>query len=132
MEMSGYHDLYLKADVLLLADVLERFIDMYLEYYGLDPCHYFGSPGLNLDAMLKMPGIELELISDNDMYLFVEKRMRGSIPFIPKRYSKANNKYMKSYNDSQPNKCIIQLNANNLYGWATSKYLPYSEFKWLT
>ena len=66
--------------------------------------------------MLKMSGIELELISDNDMYLFVEKRMRGSISFIPKRYSKANNKYMKSYDDSKPNKCVIHLNANNLYG----------------
>ena len=82
--------------------------------------------------MLKMSGIELELISDIDMYLFVEKRMRGSISFIPKRYSKANNKYMKSYDDSKPNKCVIHLNANNLYGWAMSQYLPYSEFKWLT
>ena len=82
--------------------------------------------------MLKMSGIELELISDIDMYLFVEKRMRGSISFIAKRYSKANNKYMKSYDDSKPNKCVIHLNANNLYGWAMSQYLPYSEFKWLT
>ena len=110
---------------------MERFIDMYLEYYGLDPCHLFRSPRLNLDAMLKMPGIE-KLISDISMYLFVEKRMRASISFIPKRYSNANNKYMKSYDDSKPIKCIIHINANNLYGWATSRYLPYSKFKLLT
>ena len=81
--------------------------------------------------MLKMPGIE-KLISDISMYLFVEKRMRASISFIPKRYSNANNKYMKSYDDSKPNKCIIHVNANNLYGWATSRHLPYSKFKLLT
>ena len=85
---------------------MERFIDMYLEYYGLDPCHLFRSPRLNLDAMLKMPGIESELISDISMYLSVEKRMRASISFIPKRYSNANNKYMKSYDDSKPKQFI--------------------------
>ena len=60
--MGDYHDLYLRTDVLLLADVLEKFIGTCLEYYGLDPCHYFSSPGLSWDAMLKMTGIELELI----------------------------------------------------------------------
>ena len=71
--MGGYHDLYLKPDVLLLADVFEKFICMCLKYYGLDPCSYFSSPGLRWDGMLKMAGIELELISDIDMYLFLEK-----------------------------------------------------------
>ena len=71
--MGGYHDLYLKLDVLLLADVFEKFIGMCLKYYGLDPCSYFSSPGLRWDGMLKMTGIELELISDIDMYLFLEK-----------------------------------------------------------
>ena len=70
------HDLYVKTDVLLLADVFEKF-SMCLEYYELGPCHYFSSPWIKLDAMLKMTGIELELISDNHIYLFVEKRMRG-------------------------------------------------------
>ena len=61
--MGDYHDLYLKTDVLLLADVFEKFISICLEYYGLDPCHYFSSPGLSWDAMLKMTEIEVELIS---------------------------------------------------------------------
>ena len=58
---------------LLLADVFEKFIEMYLEYYGLDPCHYFKSPGLSCDAMLKMTKIELELNLDIDMYLLLQK-----------------------------------------------------------
>ena len=71
--MGDYYDLHLKTDVLLLADVFEMFIDTCLEYCGLDLCHYFSSPGLSWDAMLKMTEIELELISDADMYSFVEK-----------------------------------------------------------
>ena len=66
--MGDYHDLYLKAEVLLLADVFEKFISTCLDYYGLDPCHYFSSPGLSWDAMLKMTRIELDLISDIDMH----------------------------------------------------------------
>ena len=58
--MGDYHDHYLKKDVLLLADVFERFISTCLKYYGLDPCHYFSVPGLSWDAMLKKTGIELE------------------------------------------------------------------------
>ena len=60
--MSDYHDLYLKIDVFLLADAFEKFIKTCLDYYGLDPFHYFSSPGLNWDVMLKMTEIELELI----------------------------------------------------------------------
>ena len=56
--MGDYHDLYLKTDVLLFVDVLEKFIYMCLEYYGLDPCHHFSIPGLSWDAILKMAGIE--------------------------------------------------------------------------
>ena len=68
--MGDYDDHYLKKDVLLLADVFERFIGTCLKFYGLDPCHYFSSPGLSWDAMLKMTGIELEKISDIDKYSF--------------------------------------------------------------
>ena len=77
--MGDYHDLYLKADVLLLADVFEKFINTCLEYYGLEPCHNFSSPELSWVAMLKMTEIELELVSDIGMHLFIEKGMRGSI-----------------------------------------------------
>ena len=124
--MDDYHDLYLKTDVLLLADVFEKFIDTCLEYYGLDPCHYFSTPGLSWDSMLKMTRIELELISDIEMYLFIEERMRRGISYIAKRHSKANNKYIKCYDSSKESKFITYLDANDLYDWEKSQYLPYS------
>ena len=69
--MGEYHDLYLKSDILLLADVFENFRKTCLQYYKLDPCHYFTSPGLSWDAMLKMTDIKLELMVDIDMYQFI-------------------------------------------------------------
>ena len=96
--------------------MFEKFIKTYLDYYGLDPCHYFSSPGLSWDAMLKMTGVELELITDIDMHWFIEKEMRGGISYIAKRHSKANNKYMKFYDSNEESVHIIYLDANNLYG----------------
>ena len=93
--MGDYHNLYLTSDILLLADVFENFRKTCLEYYKLDPCHYFTSPGLSWDAMLKMTNIKLELMTNVDMYLFIEKGLRGGISYIANRYGKANNKYMK-------------------------------------
>ena len=101
-DMDDYHDHYLKKDLLLLADVFEKFVDTCLKFYGLDPCHYFSSLGLSWDAMVKMTGIELEQISDVDKYLFIEKGLRGGISYIPKRYAKANNKYMNDYDSKKP------------------------------
>ena len=127
--MSDYHDLYLKTDVLLLADAFEKFINTCLEFYGLDPCHYFSSLGLSWDAMLKMTKIELEFISDIDKYLFVKKETRGGILYMVKRYSKANNKYMKSYDPNKRSYYITCLDANNLYSLGMSQYLLYGGFK---
>ena len=104
--MGHYHDHYLKKDVLLLADVFEKFVATCLKFYGLDPCHYFSSPGLSWDAMLKMTGVKLEKISDIDKYLFIEKGLRGGISYIAKRYSDSNNKYMKNYDPKEPSKFI--------------------------
>ena len=132
MNTTGdYHDLHLKMDLLLLADVFENFINTCLDYYGLDPCQYFSSPGLSWDAMLKITVIELGFISDIDMHLFIEKGMRGGTSYIAKRHSKANNKYMECYDSSEESKYITYPNASNLYGWITGQYLPYSRLKWL-
>lgn len=130
--MGDYHNLYLKSDILLLADVFENFRNTCLEYYKLDPCHYFTSPGLSWDAMLKMTNIKLELMNDIDMFQFIEKGLRGGISYIANRYSEANNKYMKEYYENKPSKYIMYLDANNLYGWAMSQYLPTGGFKWMT
>ena len=129
--MGEYHDLYLKSDILLLADVFENFRKTCLQYYKLDPCHYFTSPGLSWDAMLKMTNIKLELMTDIDMFQFIEKGMRGGTSYIANRYGKANNRYMKTYDEKAPSKYIMYLDANNLYGWAMSQYLPTGGFKWL-
>ena len=130
--MGEYHNLYLKSDILLLADVFENFRKTCLQYYKLDPCHYFSSPGLSWDAMLKMTNIQLELMTDIDMFQFIEKGMRGGISYIANRYGKVNNKYMSKYDENKPSKYIMYLDANNLYGWAMSQYLPTGGFKWLT
>ena len=130
--MGEYHDLYLKTDVLLLVDVFENFRKTCIQYYKLDPCHYFTSPGLSWDAMLKMTDIRLELMVDIDMFQFIEKGMRGGVSYIANRYGKANNKYMKEYDEKTPSKYIMYLDANNLYGWAMSQHLPTGGFRWMT
>ena len=84
--MADYHDHYLNKDALLFSNVFEKFIDTYLKLYGLDPCHYFSSPGLRWDAMLRMTGVKLDI----NKYLFIEKELSGGISYINKRYAKAN------------------------------------------
>ena len=122
--MGDYHDHYLKKDVLLL-DVFAKFIGMCLRFYGLDPCHYFSSPGLSWDAMLKMTGVKLEKISDTDKYLFIEKGLRRGISYIAKIYAKANNKYMNDFDPKKQSTFISFLDMHNLYRWAMSEHLPY-------
>ena len=129
--IRDYHDLYLKSDVLLLADVFENFRKTCLKHYKLDPAHYYTSPGLAWDACLKETGQELELLHDYDMLMMFERGIRGGITHISKRYSEANNKYMKDYNPDQPSKFIQYLDANNLYGWAMTQSLPTHGFKWM-
>ena len=114
--MGNYHNHYFKKYVLLLTDVSEKFIDTCLKFYGLDPCHYFSSPGLSWDATLKMVEIKLEKISDIDKYLFIEKGSRGGISYIAKRYAKANNIYMNDYDHEKSSTFITYVDMNNLYG----------------
>ena len=130
--LGDYHDLYLVSDVLLLTDVFENFRKTCMQYYKLDSCHYFTSPGLSWDAMLKMTNIKLELMTDIDMFQFIEKGMHGGVSYIANRYRNANNKYMKEYDEKASSKYIMYLDANNLYGWAMSQYLPTDNFKWMT
>ena len=125
------HNHYLKKDVLLLADVFEKFISTSLKYYNLDPCHYFSATGLSWNAMLKMTKVELEKISNADIHLFIEKGMRVVISYVNKRYSKANNKYCPDYDKTKPEKHIAYIDMNNLYWGAMSEYLPYGGFKWV-
>ena len=129
--MGDYHDLYLKTDVLLLADVFEEFRKVCLENYELDPAWYFTSPGLAWDEALKKTKVKLELLTDIDMLQMIEKGTRGGVSMISNRLGKANNKYMgKDFDPEKPSKFIIYLDANNLYGWAMCEPLPTGDFSW--
>ena len=130
--IEDYHNLYNEVDVLPLADVFENFRDICIKNNKLDPGYYYTAPGSAWDAALKVTGVKLELLSDMDMLLMVEKGIRGGVSMISTRYGKSNNKYMgDKYDPSEPSKYIAYLDANNLYGWAMSKPLPTHSFKWM-
>ena len=109
---------------MLSVDVFEKFISTCLKFDGFDSCHYFSSPGLYWDAMLKMTGVKLEKISDIDKYLFIEKGLRGGISYFAKRYAKANNKNVNDYDPKKSSTFISYLDMNNFYGSAMSEFLP--------
>ena len=128
--LGDYHDLHVQSDTLLLADLFNNFRDMCLKEYELDPAHILSLPGLAWQACLKKTNIELELLTDYDMLLMVEEGIRGGICHSIHRYAKANNKYMKNYNNNEESSYIQYLDANNLYGWVMSKKLPVTRFRW--
>ena len=129
--LKDYHDVYLGSDVLLLADVFENFRKTAMATYGLDPAHYLTLPGYSWDALLKCTNVSLELITDPDMYLFIEKGLRGGISMVSHRHARANNPRMENYDPSQPNSFLQYLDANNLYGWAMSQPMPTRGFQWI-
>jgi hypothetical protein len=110
----------------------ENFRNLCLRIYGLDRAHFYTAPGLAWQAALKMTGVNLELLTDPDMHLFIERRLRGGISMISQRYAKANNPYVEDYDKSQPSNYLIYLDANNLYGWSMSQALPTHGFEWLS
>ncbi|CAH1737406.1 unnamed protein product [Aphis gossypii] len=129
--LGDYSDLYLKIDVLLLADVFENFRDVCMRAYNLDAAHYFTAPGLSFDAMLKFTGQKLQLLHDYDMLLMFENGIRGGLVQASKRYAKANNVKTPGYNETKNKSWIIYQDCNNLYGWAMSQYIPYGGLNWL-
>ena len=128
--LGDYHDLYLRTDVVLLANVCKASRDTCLKHYKLDPTHFYTSPGLAWKACLKCTGINLELLTDPDMLLMFEQGIRGGITQALRKYASANNKYMGDRFDPKFESSYLQyLDANNLYGWAMSQPLPTGGFK---
>jgi len=131
--MKDFHDAYLTTDVLLLADVFENIRCICMQKYGLDPAHFYTTPGLSFQACLKMTGAKLDLFMDPEKHLFIENNIRGGISVIANRYAKANNKYTDDQLDSTlPTSFINYIDANNLYGYAMSQPLPTGNFIFLT
>ena len=130
--LGDYHDLYLRTDVVLLANVYEAFRDTCLKHYKLDPVHFYTSPGLAWKACLKRTGIKLELLTDPDMLLMFERGIRGGITQAVRKYASANNKYIGDRFEPKSESSYLQyLDANNLYSWAMSQPLPAGGFKWV-
>ena len=142
-DLSDYLILYLKTDICHLSDVFQKFSNFAYKTYNLDPRHSYTLPGFSWQSMLKMTKIELELISDSNMYLFLMDTIRGGICQVNKKHAKADNIYTRKVHDessdkkvnkklktNDSNKSIMYLDANNLYGHSMSKHLPYKNFKW--
>ena len=130
--LGDYHDLYLRTDVVLLANVYKAFRDTCLKHYKLDPAHFYPSPGLTWPTCLKRTGIKLELLTDSDMLLMFERGIRGGITQAVRKYASANNKYMGDrFNPKSESNYLQYLDAHNLYGWAMSQPLPTGGFKWV-
>ena len=115
----------------MLADVFEAFRAMCIVIYELDPAHFLSAPGLAWQACLKKTDVKLDLLTDVDMLLLVEKGIRGGICHAMHRYAKANNKYMKDYKNDEEESFLKYLDANNFYSGAMSETLPVDGFDWV-
>ena len=130
--LGDYHDLYLRTNVVLLANVYEAFRETCLEHYKLDPMHFYTSPGLAWKVCLKCTGIRLKLLTDPDMLLMFERGIRGGITQAVRKYAAANNPYMGDKFDPNEDTTYLQyLDTKNLYGWAVSQPLPAGGFRWV-
>ena len=132
--LGEYSDLYLKTDVCILADIFETFRDECLDpaLYGLDPVHFYTAPGLAWNAMLKVTGTEIKLISDLDKLNFFKAGIRGGLSQCSLRKAVARNQYTHPTEDIQQPSYLMYLDVNNLYGWAMCEKLPVGEYEWLT
>ena len=109
-------ELYCKSDVLLLSCIIDKYRDTCLTIYGLDPVHYYSAPALTWDAGLKFTGVELQLLKDRDMYIFLEQCIRCGISTVTHRFAMANNPQVSNFDPSLPTSWLMYLDANNLYG----------------
>ena len=131
--LGDYHDVYLKSDLLILADVFENFRRFCLLNYELDAAHYLSGPQLAYDALFKLTGVELDLLTDIDMYEMVEKGIRGGYAGVIQRCARANNPYMSKYDPNMETSFLFYIDQNSLYSYIMQESkLPCRGFRWLT
>ena len=118
--------------MILLCDVFEAFRNVSLNIYGIDPAHCYTSPSLSWLSCLKMTKASLELMTDIDQILFIEKGIRGGISQISNKYKCANNPLIENYDSSKPTNFLQYLDMNNLYGYAMIQKLPIGSFRFLS
>ena len=121
--------MYLKSDTLLLPGVFKNFRKKWLKIYDLDPAKCLSAPGLAWQVALKKTKVKLELLTDTDMLLMVEKAIREGICHMIHQYAKANNKDMKDYDKNKESSYLKDWDVNNLYGWTMSQKLPVNNFE---
>ena len=124
------HDIYVQSDKLLLADAFKNFRNKCSELHELDPSHFLTAPGLAWEACLKNTEVKLELLTDNDILMMIEKGIGGEICHTLYKYAKENNKYMKYYSKNFELSYLVYLDAKKLYGWAMFQNLPVDGFIW--
>ena len=130
--LGELHDLYMETDTLLLADVFQNYRQVIMKNYGLDPAHFYTAPALSWSAGLKYTNAKLEIPEDIDMHIFLDRGLRGGISMVANHIARANNKLMNEFYDPETQQSFIKfVDANNLYGWAMSQFLPLGNFKWV-
>ena len=128
-KLVEYHDQYLQTDMLLLCNVFKNFRATCMQHYTLDTAHYFAAPSLAWDALLKITGVELELMVEREFHEIIDKETRGGICCISRKFTMAKNKYLERYDACMPSKYIIYLDMNNLYGTAMIQPLLQRDFE---
>ena len=131
--LGDFHDIYLKCDVTLLADVFENHRHVSMEAYDLDPAKYLSTPGLALDACLKSTGIAIQCLTDMEQYNMIESGIRGGISVISKRLATANNRYLPNFDPNLPESYLWFIDVNGLYSYTMAHYpMPIGDYSWLS
>ena len=130
--LLDYHTVHVKTDTCLLSDIVTAFCKLSMQDYGLDPKHYITLPSYSFDCMLRFTSIQLELICEPDMALFVESSIRGGISVVTSRLATANNPLVEGYDVTKPTSYVNYFDAVNLYGASMCKLLPVGDFRFLS
>ena len=130
IDIGDYNDSEVQCDILLLADVFEKFRDTCIDIYRLASSSFLSAPGLSWKVCLKKGDVKLELWTDIYMLLMIEVGIRGGTYQSTHRYAKANNTCMKKSDKRTESSYLTYLDVNDLYGWTMSQKLPLNGFKW--